>query len=120
MNQHTDAPTRRSAPRIRKTVSERLRTALLDLADHRAQVLEHNERAWASITFSGARHTVVLLFAGTEAVAAGERLIAQLADHEFAIPGQLVADAAIAEAEHRLLPSPRLVIRCELLLLEDA
>lgn len=102
-----------------RSTGERLREALLALADHRGQVLIHSEKAWASTTFAGARHTLALLFAGEDAVAAGEAFIAALPDHEFAIPGQLVADAAITEVEHRLLPNPRLVVRCELLLLEE-
>lgn len=109
-------PARRPAPR---STGDRLREALLALGDHRGQVLTHTERAWASITFAGARHTLTLLFAGDEAVSAGERFIAVLPDHEFALPGQLVADAAITEVEHRLLPHPRLVVQCELLLLEE-
>lgn len=103
----------------RRTTGGRLREALLALGEHRGQVLTHTEKAWASITFAGARHTLALLFAGSEAVEAGERFIAALPEHEFAIPGQLVADASITEAEHRLLPHPRLVVRCELLLLEE-
>ena len=46
----------------------RLREALMILGDFRGQVITHTEKAWASITFSGARHTLVLLFAGEEAV----------------------------------------------------
>ncbi|TMM50518.1 hypothetical protein FEV51_03940 [Qipengyuania marisflavi] len=92
----------------------------MSLGEHHGQVLHHAEKAWASITFAGTRHTLALLFAGDDAVAAGERFIAALPDHEFALPGQFVADAAVAGAEHRLLPSPRLVVECELLLLEDA
>lgn len=109
---------RRPAP-VRRSTGDRLREALLTLGDHRGQVLTHTERAWASITFAGARHRLALLFAGEAAVAAGEAFIAALPDHEFAIPGQLVADAAITEVEHRLLPLPRLVVQCELLLLEE-
>ena len=110
------APLRRPAAR---SLGDRLREALLALSDHHGQVLTHSERAWASITFAGARHTLTVLFAGDEAVAAGERFLVALPDHEFAIPGQLVADATIAEVEHRLLPYPRLVVECELLLLEE-
>ena len=102
-----------------RSTADRLREALMTLGDHRGQVITHTEKAWASITFSGARHTLALLFAGDEAVEAGERFIAALPDHEFAILGQLVADAAITEAEHRLLPTPRLVVQCELLLLDE-
>ena len=107
-------------PRVRRTAGDRLRSALADLGDHRGQVLTHHEKAWASITFAGTRHSLAILFAGPEAVEAGERFIADLPEHEFAIQGQLVADAAVAQVEHRLLPHPRLLVRCELLLLEDA
>ena len=51
---------------------------------------------------------------------AGEALIAELPDHEFAIPGQIVADAAITAADHVLAPAPCLTVTCELLLLKDA
>lgn len=106
---------RRSAP----TTADRLRAALLALADHHGQIITHSERAWASITFAGTRHTLAMLFAGEDALAAGERFLADLPDHEFTLPGQLVAEAAITEVEHRLLPRPRLVVQCELLLLEE-
>lgn len=112
-----DPPRRRPAAPQRST-GDRLREALMALGDFRGQVISHTEKAWASITFAGARHTLALLFAGHEAVEAGERFIAALPDHEFAIPGQLVADATVTEAEHRLLPHPRLAVQCELLLLE--
>ena len=49
----------------------------------------------------------------------GEEFVAALPDHEFAIPGQLVADATVAAAETTLLPQPRLAVTCELLLLEE-
>ncbi len=107
-------------PARRRTSQDRLRDALLALGDHHGQLLAHDERAWASITFAGARHKVTLLFAGAGAVEAGERFVEALPEHEFAIPHQLVADATVVEVEHRLLPAPRLVVVCELLLLEDA
>lgn len=110
---------RRCPAPVRRSTGDRLREALLALGDHRGQVLTHTERAWASITFTGARHTLALLFAGDEAVAAGENFIAALPEHEFCIPGQLVADATVTEVEHRLLPHPRLVVQCELLLLDQ-
>ncbi|MDG6078579.1 hypothetical protein E3U23_05145 [Erythrobacter litoralis] len=90
------------------------------LCDHHGQIVDHKERTWASITFAGSRHTVGILFAGEDAVEAGERFIAALPENEFAIPGHLVADATVAEVDHRLVPLPRLAVRCELLLLEDA
>ena len=107
-------------PRARRTAADRLRAALADLHAHHGQVLTHTEKAWASITFAGTRHSLTILFAGDEAVAAGEEFVAALPDHEFAIPGQLVADAGVVEVEHRLTPEPRLVVQCELLLLEGS
>ena len=105
--------------RTRCSAADRVRSALAELHAHRGQVLTHNEKAWASITFAGTRHSLALLFAGEDAVEAGEQFVASLPDHEFAIPGQLVADAGVVEVEHRLLPEPRLVVQCELLLLEE-
>ena len=54
-----------------------------------------------------------------EAVAAGELFIDALPEHEFAIVGSLVADAAITAVEHTALPEPKLVVTAELLLLEE-
>ncbi len=104
----------------RRTTADRVHAALMVLGDHRGQVIAHHERPWASITFAGARHRIELLFAGDEAVEAGEALIARLPDHEFAIPGQLVADATVSEVDHRIGASPRLAVTCELLLLEES
>ncbi len=98
----------------------RLRAALLTLTDERGTVVRQSERPWASVTFEGARHRFELAFEGGEAIQAGEHFIAALPDHEFAIPGQLVADAAVCEVDHRLAPQPRMRVTCELLLLKDA
>ena len=103
----------------RRGPAVRLRDALLRLAEYKGQVLAHEETPWASITYTGARHGFTLMFAGEQAVNAGERLIAELAEHEFTIAGQLVADAEVLEVEHRVVPSPRLVVCCEVLMLED-
>lgn len=110
-------PPRRVA---RRGYAERLNAALLSLAAHHAQVLEHFEQPWASVTYSGTRHRVTLWFNGAEAVAAGEEFITCLADHEFTIPGRLVADAEIGEVHHRMHPCPSLEVHCEVLLLEDS
>lgn len=96
-----------------------LLTALIDMTGGKAELLRQAERPWASITFSGTRHTVALRFAGTDAVAAGEALIAALPEHEFTLPGQLVADAAVLAVEHEMLPEPRLTVEVELLLLDE-
>ena len=96
-----------------------LLSALFELARGQAELLRHAERNWASATFAGTRHTVALAFAGAEAIAAAEHLIEALPEHEFAIPGQLVADASVVSVEQLTLPEPQMVIELELLLLED-
>ncbi|WP_230206785.1 hypothetical protein [Novosphingobium sp. Gsoil 351] len=108
-------PTRLS----RRTPANRLLAALHDLGDGSGIVLRHEERRWASITFAGSRHALTLRFAGGDAVAAGERLIAALPEHEFAIPGRLIADATIVAVRHVLLPEPNMEIDCEVLMLDE-
>jgi hypothetical protein len=97
-----------------------LRGALQALAQGQAVLLSHLEQPWASVTFSGSRHTVSLQFSGLEAVEAGETFLTLLPEHEFAVPGQLVADASIASVAHSLIPDARLEMVVELLLLEEA
>lgn len=114
-----DEPPTRAPFRARRNAGERLRDALLELAQGEAAVLSHAETNWASITFAGARHRLELAFEGADAVEAGELFIAALPEHEFAIPGQLVAEATVVAVDHRLDP-PRMQVSCEVLLLEDA
>jgi hypothetical protein len=113
----------KSAPlagfRPRRTTADRVRAALAGLADGHGTVIAHEEKAWASITFAGTRHEVVLEFCGPEAVAGGEELIERLPDHEFALPGQLVADATITKVDHRFGAMERLEVTAVLLLLEE-
>lgn len=98
----------------------RLLASLFALAGGMGELVSHAERPWASATFSGTRHTAAFSFTGNEAVAAAEHFIEALPDHEFDIPGQLVADAAVIEARLDMLPVPNFVIEVELLLLDDA
>lgn len=115
-NQAMLSAARRSA---RRTPWLPLLSALLELGQGQAELLRHAERSWASVTFSGTRHTVVLCFTGVDGVPAGEALIDALPEHEFNIPGQLVADAAVMRVDHTALPQPRLEVELELLLLDD-
>lgn len=112
------APLPTAARKRRRTSGERLIEALLELAQGKATVARHTESSWASITFAGTRHRVELQFEGTDAVEAGECLIAFLPEHEFAIPGQLVADAAVVAVDH-VAHLPRMLVTAELLLLEE-
>ncbi|MBU7580131.1 MAG: hypothetical protein KAF27_06620 [Porphyrobacter sp.] len=105
--------------RQRRTLADRVRAGLLGLTGGAGTVLGHEEKAWASITFAGPRHEVVLEFCGAQAVAAGEELIERLPDHEFTLPGQLVADATITKVDHRFGAMERLEVTAVLLLLEE-
>lgn len=105
--------------RTRRGAGERLREAVLRLAGPHGVLARHSHKNWASITFAGARHRLELVFDGAEAVEAGDLFVAALADHEFTISGQLVAEAAVVAVDHRLHPA-RLQVTCEILLLEDA
>ena len=111
--------TARSARRAKRAPWLPLLSALMELAGRKAELVRHSERSWASATFSGTRHEVVLSFSGAEAVTAGERFIDALPEHEFTITGNLVADAVIAAVEHTALPEPKLEVTAELLLLEE-
>lgn len=108
------------SPRIGRGVrtDEQLVDALRALALGHGEVIAHAQRAWASITFAGARHHLTLAFDGADAVAGGEQLIEQLPEAELQVSRHLVADAAIASIDHRAYP-PRLAVDVEILLLED-
>lgn len=118
---HADSPVSHqpSIRPVRRGPADHLRKGLAALAQGHAQITAHVERAWASITFEGCRHTVTLSLHGHTAIAAGEHFIAALPDYEFTIPGYLVADATIAAVDHALLPTPHMEIVAELLLLRD-
>lgn len=97
----------------------RLVSEVLALGGSEVEFLSHTERPWSSATFCGSRHEIVMAFSGIEAIGQGESLIAALPDHEFTIPGQLVADAGISSVEHENGPEPRMRVVAELLLLEE-
>ena len=83
-------------------------------------LITHEETTWTSITFAGTRHEVTLEFTGEVAVEVGEEFIIALPEHEFTIPGQLVADATIKEVDHTFGAQERLVVTAVLLLLEES
>ncbi len=105
--------------RVRISPGERLLRAVLALAGPHAELMEHSEAPWASVTFAGTRHTIVLRYQGWEASDAAEELVAALPEHEFTIPRTLVADAAVVRLDQVLLPEPRMTVELALLLLDD-
>ncbi len=106
--------------RPRRTTSDRVREALLKLAGGRGNLLTHEEKPWASITFSGSRHELAIEFDGIAACKVGEEFIAALPEHEFHIPSQLIADATISSVESNYTPEPHMQVTAVLLLLEES
>lgn len=109
----TSLPPRRLAP------GERLLREVREIAGPLAEVVSHREVPWASITFSGARHALVLRFAGSDAVSDGENFVATLPEHEFRLRGKLVADASILRVDQEMLPAPLMEVECEILVLDE-
>jgi hypothetical protein len=93
--------------------------AVLELAGPHAELVRHGERGWASATFAGSRHSVSLSFSGASAMDAADDFIAALPEHEFALPGRIVADATIVAVDQRALPHPHTLVEAELLLLDE-
>jgi len=106
-------------PRSSNGTWSRLIEALIALGQGEAELVRHTERVWASATFSGSRHSVVLVFRGLSGLDVADVFIEALPEHEFAIPGQLVADASVVEAKITMLPEPCFEVEVEMLLLED-
>lgn len=73
---------------------------------------------WRSLTFTGERHRIDLRIPGPAAGAIARLLTHELAEAEFAVPGNVVADIAVAGAmvEH---PDGSISLRIEALTVED-
>lgn len=84
-----------------RTVSSQLRFQILSLADGMGEVTSHEETAWSTVTFTGTRHELEICFYGNHACEAGDRMIAELPEHEFRISGQIVVDASHRILDHR-------------------
>lgn len=62
---------------------------------NRILLTEFRSTDWRSLTFAGERHRIDLRIPGPRAAAIAELLTRDLADAEFAVPGQIVADIAV-------------------------
>ena len=56
-------------------------------------------RSWASITFSGERHRIVLRLAGENAGAAADGFLDGLCEREFALDGHILADIGLVSEQ---------------------
>jgi hypothetical protein len=74
-----------------------LRALIARAGIDRDRILLTNFRStdWQSLTFIGERHELDLRVPGPDADLLAERLTAGLADAEFSIPGQIVADISL-------------------------
>jgi hypothetical protein len=94
-----------------------LRAIRAALSDAGQFVLEElKSRAWASITFSGARHELAFRVEGAGAGEAAARFLADLRAAEFPLRGHIVADIAVVAEDRR---PERASIRLEALTVEE-
>ena len=84
-----------SKPRPRSTAA-RLIATLREMAGEEAQIISAHEREWASATFGGARHSIMLRLPLAAIDAPVPRMLSTLPDHEFTLPGEIVADCTVA------------------------
>ena len=103
-----------------QTAVNQMRFQLLAMANGLGAVERHQQTAWSSVTFTGTRHESDLKFECREACRAAEGLIEDLPEHEFAVQGQLVADASVREVDHRFQGDDETIfLSCVLLLREE-
>ena len=79
---------------------------------------EIRSRSWASVTFTGARHEIVMRVDGHCAAAAADRFLSDLDAAEFRLRGHILADIALIARED--IPEGGVRIRIEALTVEDA
>ena len=81
----------------RRDPHARIIAQLVQLSGPDMTVIASSSRLWASATFVGAQHRVVLRFSGGDAPANAARFAELLPDAEFSIAGHIVADACVDE-----------------------
>lgn len=74
----------------------RLLKQLSDVLGPDAQPGPCREREWASATFSGARHSMDFRLPLAQRDAPLPAMLAALPEHEFTLPGEIVADCTLA------------------------
>ncbi len=79
----------------RRDPHTRVVAQLLEHSGVDASVIATSSRPWASATFVGARHNVVLRLEGKDHAARAAVLAGTIPDLEFSITGHIVADACI-------------------------
>jgi len=87
-----------SAPVLSPAAAALLRGLIARSGASRNQVLLTEVRSvdWRSLTFDGERHEIALRFTGPGAGREAERMLDGLDEHEFRLPGAIVADISVA------------------------
>jgi len=103
-------------PQLSVAASGLLRAILARTGVERDRILICDWKSvdWQSLTFVGERHEASFRVTGPEATRIVAMIADGLEDAEFAIPGQIVADVALAEAPV-LLPDGSILIAIEAL-----
>lgn len=70
---------------------------LSEVAGPDMSVIASSSRPWASATFIGAQHRVILRFTGDDAAQCAAHFAERLPEAEFSISGHIVADACVDE-----------------------
>lgn len=78
-----------------RDTAQRLLAQLAILLGPGMELIMAHEREWASATFSGARHSFAIRLPLSGAAAPAPMALTQAPDHEFELPGAIVADCAV-------------------------
>ena len=93
-----DDPSCRLRPQAEDELRRLVRASFAGFDGH-FQIEDIESRSWASVTFSGERHTLRLRLRGDEAAAAADAFLGGLTDREFDLDGHVIADIAIVSDE---------------------
>lgn len=100
----------------RRDPHTRVIAQLSDLAGADISVIATSSRPWASATFTGARHIVVMKLHGADHAGQADRLAGNLPDAEFSITGHIVADACMDERRNGAAET---IVHLSVLTIED-
>lgn len=98
-----------SAPRIDRGLAALLRSLARDVGG-RFHIREARTMPWASATFEGARHEVMLEFDGDDAPARVDAIARRLPEIDFALARHLVADIHVVATAARSLAFETLIL----------
>ena len=87
-----------SAPVLAPAAAGLLRGLVARSGASRSEVLLTEVRSvdWHSLTFDGERHEISMRFTGPGAEREADRMLDGLEEHEFTLPGAIVADISVA------------------------